>query len=612
MGSLAESLDRLTLRRPKNYCAMVGWRILDSMVSSLPTGIMVAAVYVLMGPIADPGSALDVRALALCLVALAAQLALSYLSSRKIYILTCAGTADIVLEARLAMGEKLRRLPMGFYSERDAGDLTSVLLRDYRTVENYGGELLSQAGCILARLAVFSMFLAVFDVRMAAATLAVVPLALPFLYLGFRGLSRVSDEMARALRESDARSIEYARGIRTLKAFGLAGEQFAALERSFDELRRVSIKKEAASRPVAVFGRLVLSCGIGVVMAAGTALLSQGALHPFSFMVFLLVALNLYEPVISLFYFLSDFSHADKAARRIDAVLDEPELSEPALEKRRAAQGFDYTFEEVVFGYGAPGKERPDADAAPGAKAAQGAPDDVLRGLSLEAPQGGMTALVGRSGSGKSTIVRLMARFWDPRAGEVRLGGVPLKRMGADALLSRVSIVFQDVYLFQDTIAENIRMGREGATDEEVRDAARRAACLEFIERLPQGFDTVVGEGGCTLSGGEKQRISIARALLKDAPIVLLDEATASLDPQNEVLVQRAVAELVRDKTVVVIAHRLRSVRSAARIVVVDGGVVAESGTHDELVAAGGLYAGMWFEQQRAGEWRLGGDVPRP
>ena len=277
--------------------------------------------------------------------------------------------------------------------------MTSVLLRDYRTVENYGGELLSQAGCILARLAVFSVFLAVFDARMAVATLAVVPLALPFLYLGFRGLSRVSDEMARALRESDARSIEYARGIRTLKAFGLAGEQFAALERSFDELRRVSIKKEAASRPVAVFGRLVLSCGIGVVMAAGTALLSQGALHPFSFMVFLLVALNLYEPVISLFYFLSDFSHADKAARRIDAVLDEPELSEPALEKRRAAQGARLRVRGGRVrlrraGKGAPGRRC----GAGGEGRARRAGRRAARAF-LEAPQGGMTALVGRSGS---------------------------------------------------------------------------------------------------------------------------------------------------------------------------------------------------------------------
>lgn len=586
MSRLMETLNRLTLRRPGNYFKMTGWRMLDTMVSSLPSGIMLVAVYVLLQPVAVPGSTLDVGALWMCLAALCVQTVLSYLSSKKMYILTCAGTADIVLEARLAMGEKLRRLPMGFYNRRDAGDLTSVLMRDYKTVENYGGEVLAQVGCILVRLVVFCGVLCAFDWRMALALLVVVPLALPFLWLGARALSRVSDDMARALQVADTKSIEYARGIRTLKAFGLSGDRFASLRESFDELRSVSIRKEAASRPVAVFGRLVLSCGIGVVMLVGTNLLAGGDISPFSFMVFLLIALNLYEPIISLFYFLSDFANADKAARRIDEVLNEPELPEPTTNEDALPSSFGYALDGVRFGYG----ER-----------------EVLQGVSLDAPQKGLTALVGSSGSGKSTVVRLMARFWDPQQGTVRLGGVPLGGMRTDTLLANVSMVFQDVYLFQDTVAENIRMGREGASDDEVREAARRAACLEFIEQLPQGFDTVVGEGGCTLSGGEKQRISIARALLKDAPVVLLDEATASLDPQNEVLVQQAIAELVRDKGVVVIAHRLKSIRHADRILVMDEGRVIEQGTHGELLALGGRYASLWHDQQQAGAWRLMG-----
>lgn len=585
MASITNVLSRLTLGHPRNYIRMTAWRVLDSIVSSLPAGIMIFAVWFLLEPIADPGASLNVGGLWGCAVVLLVQTILAYLTSRKVYILTCAGTADIVLEDRLNMGEKFRRLPMGFYAQHDAGDLASVLLRDYNTVEEYGSEMLAQICSISARLLLSCAILFFFDWRMALALVIAVPLALPFLYRGFHAMKNVSDEMTQAVQECDSKSIEYVGGILTLKAFGLAGERFGALERSFDHVRKVSIRKEAASRPVSIGGRFILSCGLGVVMLVGCALLVGGTLEPFFFLVFLLVALNLYEPIISVFYFLSDFANANKASQRIEAIMEEGELPEPAAdEKGTPPSGYDLTFDRVHFGYG---------------------DEEVLHDVSLQVPQKGMTALVGPSGSGKSTIVRLMARFWDPSAGEIRLGGKPLGQMGSESVLAHVSVVFQDVYLFQDTIANNIRMGREGASDDEVIDAAKRAACHDFIMKLPHRYQTVVGEGGSTLSGGQKQRVSIARALLKDAPVVLLDEATASLDPQNEVLVQQAIAELVRDKTVVVIAHRLRSIRYADQIIVMENGAVSCTGTHEELLDTSSLYAGMWNGQQQAGVWRI-------
>lgn len=552
MGRLKESIDRLTFGNPRRCVRFVLWRFLDSLVTSVPSVVMVVATWLLVQPIVHPGAALDFVALWACVAVLAAQVLASYATSHKVYVLSCAGTADAVLDARLAMGEKLRRLPLGFYQRHDAGDIDSVLLRDYETVENYGAEVLSQAGMIAAKTTLSAVVLAFFDWRLALATFAVVPCALPFLWKGFNAMAQSSGRLTKASQECSSRTIEYVAGIRTLKAFNLAGTRFDSLRASFEELRKASLGKEEASRPVGVFGRALLLAGAGVVMLAGCALLQAQAVHPFVLLMFLLLALGIYEPIVTLFYFLSDFGNADAAGKRIERLLAEPELPEPPAEAPAAPHGHGIAFDDVSFSYG--GDER------------------ALEHVSLTIPEGGLTALVGPSGSGKSTVD-----------------------------------------LFHDTVAENIRMGRADATDEDVREAARLAACLDFIEALPDGFDTVVGEGGCTLSGGEKQRISIARALLKDAPVVLLDEATSSLDPANEVAVQQAIAELVKRKTVMAIAHRLQSVRDADNIVVLDSGRVESQGTHDELLARSPLYAALWAEQQRANGWKIKPEAsPRP
>lgn len=396
-------------------------------------------------------------------------------------------------------------------------------------------------------------------------------------------MGMVSADLQQAQRDVASGILEYVGGIQTLRAFNLAGQHFQNLKKSFDQERKAAIGMETgAAAPVSMLGRSILSCGIGLVILVGSVLLIRGELTPFYYIAFLILALTVYEPVLTLFTFIADFSRTRRSGERIKALFDEKPLPEP-LDSQTPC-GTEIVFDHVSFGYGT---------------------TEVLHDISLQFPARSVTALVGPSGSGKSTITRLAARFWDVNSGAVRLGGVDVRDMKSDEVLSRISVVFQDVYLFHDTIEENIRMGKPDATREEIIAAAKAAACHDFIMALPNGYQTMVGEGGSTLSGGEKQRISIARALLKDAPIVLLDEATASLDPENEVLIQQAISALVVEKSVIVIAHRLQSIMSADKIVVLDEGRVAEQGTHEELLKRNGIYARLWAEQSQAGNWRL-------
>ena len=360
---------------------------------------------------------------------------------------------------------------------------------------------------------------------------------------------------------------DYLEGIKDMRACRAVGKDSAAMEQAMLELKRVTMRVELAVDVSVSLASAILRSGVGLTACVGAVLLASGGVDFMVLLMFLLIVSRVYGPILALVSQLPNLLNLSTKTARIKAVMDEPEARGSASAD---VPGHDLSFQGVRFGYG----------------------DEE----------------VGPSGSGKSTCAQLAAKFWEPDSGRVLCSGKDIAEFSEESWLAHVSIVFQDVVLFDDTVANNIRIGREGASDEEVAEAARAAHCLEFIERLPQGFDTVLGENGASLSGGERQRLSIARALLKDAPVVLLDEATASLDPENETLIQRAVGTLCAGKTVIVIAHRLRTVANADKIVVLDSGRVAEEGNHKTLLAEDGLYARLWRLQQESSSWTVPAD----
>jgi len=573
----------MTLGQPRKYLKLLLWVWFDSLVASIPSAIMIIAMYLLLLPVSMQGMRLQTNQLWILCGVLVIQFICYNFIRQKSYIDFCTGFVGTTKTSRIEMGEHLRKLSMGFFGNRDAGDLSTVLLRDYSDIETLAQQFLPQAATVLIRFSLALIVLTAFDWRMMLAVFLVIPLAIPFAFLSFQQMKKESKELQQAQQDVSSGILEYVGGIQTLKAFNLAGEHFVTLKDSLDRQRKAAIGMEtAAAVPISMIGRFLLNCGIALVMYVGANLLMQGSLEPFYYIVFLILTLTIYNPVLMLFTFVVGFSRTNRSRKRIEELFEESPLPEP--ENSMAPKNMIITFEHVNFSYGE---------------------KEVLHDISLRFPEKSVTALVGPSGSGKSTITRLIARFWDVQSGEVCLGGVPLTCMKSDELLKHISMVFQDVYLFNDTIEGNIRMGKPEATHEEVMEAAKKAACHEFIMSLPDQYDTIVGEGGSTLSGGEKQRISIARALLKDAPIVLLDEATASLDPENEVLIQQAISALVDEKTVIVIAHRLQSVCNADQIIVLEDGRVRESGNHEELIRANGIYQKLWNEQNRAGSWQL-------
>jgi ATP-binding cassette subfamily B protein len=406
------------------------------------------------------------------------------------------------------------------------------------------------------------------------------PVSVLIIYLTNNFQVRLSKSHIKAKVDASSRLEEYLLGMREIKAHNLSGTRFERLQESFHRLMKESIKIEGAMGPVMMAAIGLMRAGLTLVIFVGAYLLAGGEITLLVLLIFILLGTRVYEPLQVVMINYAEMKYATVSADRIMEIQQQP--VQPGTEEAPGDNRIE--FQNVTFAY---------------------EDHDVLKDVSFTIEPNTITALVGPSGSGKSTVTRLIARFWDVQGGCIQLGGRDIRDIDPEKLLSRISMVFQDVYLFKDTIGNNIKVGNTGASQEEVEEAARQACAHDFIMALPQGYDTPVGEGGCTLSGGEKQRISIARALLKDAPIVLLDEATASLDPENETNVQRAINALVSNKTVITIAHRLKTVRGADNIIVLDNAGVAEQGRHQTLMAQEGLYCQLWNLQQQSAGWRM-------
>ncbi len=416
--------------------------------------------------------------------------------------------------------------------------------------------------------------------QLALAMFVSLPVSVLIIYLTNHFQVRLSKSHIKAKVDAASRLQEYLLGMREIKAHNLSGPRFERLREAFHRLMKESIKIEGAMGPIMMSAIGLMRAGLTLVIFTGAYLMSGADLTLPVFLIFVLLGTRVFEPLQVVMINYAEIKYATVSAERIMEIQRQP--IQPGIGD--LPPGNHIEFDKVTFAY---------------------EDHDVLENVSFTIEPNTITALVGPSGSGKSTITRLIARFWDVHQGCIRLDGRDIREIDPEKLLSRISMVFQDVYLFKDTIGNNIRVGNMDASHEDIEEAARQACAHDFIMALPQGYDTPVGEGGCTLSGGEKQRVSIARALLKKAPIVLLDEATASLDPENEPTVQRAINALVVDKTVVIIAHRLKTVRGADKIIVLNNAGVEEEGRHQELMEQQGLYYQLWTLQQQSAGWRM-------
>ena len=477
---------------------------------------------------------------------------------------------------RVRLAEKLRKLPLAFFGKRDLADLTNTVMGDVAVTEQMMSHYVPQfySSIISTFLIAISMF--AFDWRMALAALWVLPVAIVIVWVSKKAqnhFTRKQVEAEIALQDGIQENLET---IRDLKSNNAEKKYLEGLNRKIDQVEVRHIKSELGTAMFVVPAQMILKLGIATVALVGGMLLVDGRLPLITFFMFLLVVSRLYEPMAGSLQNLAAMNSMQVNIDRMNEMEDTEELGGGA---EFYPNGYDIEFKDVNFAYNSG--------------------ETVLNGISFTAKQGEVTALIGESGGGKSTAAKLAARFWDVNQGSVTVGGVDVRTVDPESLLKAYSIVFQDVTLFNNTVMENIRIGKQGATDEEVLKAAREAQCDEFVGKLPRGYDTVIGENGSMLSGGERQRISIARALLKDAPIVIMDEATASLDAENETEVQTALSALIKDKTVLIIAHRMRTVDGAEKIVVLQGGRIAEQGTPEQLKAKGGVYARMYDLQSR-------------
>ena len=502
--------------------------------------------------------------LLLALVALCIMFVVSRWQYNSTYVTVYAESA----QRRITLAEKLRRLPLAFFGEHNLSDLTSTMMEDCAQLEETFSHAVPQLFAAGTSVVVVGIGVFSYDWRLALAVYWPVPLALLVLLLSVRSIDKAFTKhykVKRALTEQIQEGLEC---VQEIKAYN--GEE--VYDRQLDErlnvYEKALVSSELVTSSLVNVSAVLLKLGMPSVLLLGAWLMQRGDVSLFVYLAFVLVSAMVYNPIQDVCTHMVVLSYLDVRIKRMRQIEAMPTLDGS---KDVEVNGYDIAFRGVSFSYET-GKQ-------------------VLHDVSFTARQGQVTALVGPSGGGKSTAAKLAARFWDVDEGEVTLGGKNIAEMDAEALLKNYAVVFQDVLLFNASVADNIRIGKRNATDDEVRQAARLAQCDDFIRSMPQGYDTIIGENGETLSGGERQRISIARALLKDAPVILLDEATASVDAENETKIQAGISELVRNKTVVIIAHRMRTVLNADHIVVLDGGTVREQGSPQELLKENGEFA---------------------
>ena len=553
--------------------------LVDSVFQMLP---ILAILTVLTGLLAfADGGAMPAQAiwmsLAVMVIGILGRIVFNNLSAGR----RTLGSFSMCAEKRLEIGERMKRVPMGYFNENRLGDITAAVTTTLSDVENNAVTILEQVAGGFIHALVIGVWLLFYEWRIGIAMFIGLILAMLVYAVMQKAAKRLAPRRQAAQANLVTAFLEYIQGMGVVKAFGLGERSGKAVNQAIYESADANIALESTFSALTGVYQTVFKLAQAAILVIAPYLLLGGGITPVKCLL-LLSSLMIYSAVEMVGSMASVARGIEASLDRLDAVMDTPVMDEQGTDLK--PERFDIEISHVSFAYGK---------------------EDVLHDVSVTIPEKTTCAIVGSSGSGKTTLVSLAARFWDVRKGSIRIGGHDVREYTCDSLLRNFSIVFQNVYLFEDTIENNIKFGRPDATQDEVIEAAKKACCHDFIEALPEGYQTRVGEGGATLSGGERQRISIARAILKDAPIIVLDEATASVDPKNERELLKAVRELTRDKTILMIAHRLSTVRDADQIIVLDKGRIVQHGAHTELIKQDGLYRRFVKVREQALGWRL-------
>ena len=551
---------------------------LESMFGLLP----IAAVFLVLIELQN-GQPITGQTWGIVIGLIAGGLILRMIFKYLVYRLQSTAGFEFVARERIALGDRLRNVPMGFFHDNSVGDITATVTTDLNFLENYSMHILDKVTTGVLSMIVMAGCILAFDWRIGLIFVAGILLSFPiYSHMQKKGKA-LSAKRQKIQSEAVAATLEYVQGISVVKSFNMCDKNLSDIEDAYESNAAASYGVERVFTPLNMTYSMVFRISACMIMLCAGILAVGGDLSFANLAVILIASFTIFNPIEVMGQMTTMIRTMDAALDRVERIKQAKKIDENGRDI--PLDSFDIGFEHVSFAY------------------ENGNP--ILKDVSFSIPQGSMTVIVGPSGSGKTTITRLIARFWDVQEGSITIGGHDVKEFTCDSLLKNMSMVFQNVYLFHDTIENNIKFGCPDATHEQVVEAAKKACCHDFISALPQGYDTVIGEGGSTLSGGEKQRISIARAMLKDAPIILLDEATASVDPENEVHLQQAISALVKNKTLIVIAHRLSTIRDADQILVVDNGKIVEKGVHVELIQQKGIYQKFWNIRQKARNWKL-------
>ncbi|RDU54031.1 ABC transporter ATP-binding protein [Helicobacter sp. MIT 99-10781] len=575
-----QMLQEITLGNVRHFYKSLFWSSVSEMVNF--AGIFI--VFVFCAKFLAPylgGSAPSIFELwVICAIGFV-YMAISFLVAIPAYKNNYVSAYEQSASGRLNLAEHIRRLPLGFLERSNPARLSHSLMKDFSNLETANSHLLPQMfGALVVSFVVF-IALVCYHWQMALSFFLCVPLAFIILVCVRKLAKYLSDKHLSAILNASNHLNEYIDGIATIKAHNMAGEKFARLEKAFENLRKESIRIEVGLMP---FALAVLSCmgaGVGIMVLVGREFLLNGDLSVIEYLGFILIGSKAFVPLLTFSINFLELQYFSRSEKNIRELLGEPQMSGSDTQ---IPKGNEIVLKNISFGYE---KDAP-----------------VLKNISLAIPERSSVAIVGKSGSGKSTLVKLIARFYDMDRGVIEIGDAKngyknIASLEPEALMKKFSMVFQDVYLFANSVESNVAFGRENADKGEILNALKKASALEFVEALPEGEKTPVGEGGSSLSGGEKQRISIARCIIKDSPIVLLDEITSSLDVYNEFAMQQAINELARDKSVIIIAHKLKSIISCDKIVLLDNGEIKECGTHEELLKQNGFYKKMWEEESK-------------